>query len=130
MSVKRYELETENGFPWSEFMHEDAEGDYVLHSDYAALLARHNALVEELRQCKYEVEVWKKKPAMNVQSKYDALVEAVKAYLFRLEAYLPSAAHVLGQSLPAEKLREARAEVDRLIDNAGAADREGEENAN
>lgn len=47
MSVKRYDITSENCFPWGEFMEEDVEGEYVLHSDYADLLARHNALKEE-----------------------------------------------------------------------------------
>ena len=47
MSVKRYEL-TDNG------VEVFSDGRYVLHSDYAALLARHNALVEAVaweREC-------------------------------------------------------------------------------
>ena len=48
MSVKRYELETENGFPWGEFMHEDTEGDYVLHSDYAAIEEERDKLAQEV----------------------------------------------------------------------------------
>ena len=42
MSVKRYEL-TDNG------VEVFSDGRYVLHSDYAALLARHNALVEAVK---------------------------------------------------------------------------------
>lgn len=45
MSVKRYILD-ENTLMGGVDMLEDDDGDYVLHSDYAALLARHNALVE------------------------------------------------------------------------------------
>ena len=43
MSVKRYVL-GENILMGGMDMFEDDDGDYVLHSDYAALLARHNAL--------------------------------------------------------------------------------------
>ena len=43
MSVKRYEL-TGNG------VEVFSDGRYVLHSDYAALLARHNVLVEAVKK--------------------------------------------------------------------------------
>ena len=58
MSVKRYEL-TDNG------VEVFSDGRYVLHSDYAALLVRHNALVEAVkweRECEdvahWRYEVW------------------------------------------------------------------------
>ena len=44
MSVKRYTHDRSSYRP--SFMDEQSDGDYVLHSDYTALLARHNALVE------------------------------------------------------------------------------------
>ena len=43
MSVKKYEL-TDNG------VEVFSDGRYVIHSDYAALLARHNALEEALNE--------------------------------------------------------------------------------
>ena len=43
--VKRYTID-ENSLIGGMDMLEDDDGDYVLHSDYATLLARHNALVE------------------------------------------------------------------------------------
>lgn len=33
-------------------------------------------VADRVRQLEYEVDVWKKKPAMNVQRKYDALKDA------------------------------------------------------
>ena len=131
MSVEKYD--TGRGQDY-----ECSSGRYVLHSDYAALLARHNALVEELRQCKYEAEVWKKKPAMNVQRKYDALREAVawereccqdirplvawaRLYVLHGEDYVDAVAEALREIQDA-----ARADVDRLIANETTSDCNGE----
>lgn len=44
MNVKRYTHDRSSYRP--SFMDEQSDGDYVLHSDYATLLARHAALVE------------------------------------------------------------------------------------
>lgn len=74
-------------------MQESAFGPFVSYKDFFKLESDYAAL----------------------ESRHTALVEAVKTYLFCLEAYLPSAANVLGRSLPAERLRAARAEVDRLL---------------
>ena len=49
MSVKRYILD-ENTLMGGVDMFEDDDGDYVLHSDYAALLAHHNELEEALKE--------------------------------------------------------------------------------
>ena len=43
MSVKRYDLDYYDAT-------EDADGTFVLHSDYAALRARHNALREAVKK--------------------------------------------------------------------------------
>ncbi len=48
MSVKRYTHDRSAYKP--SFMDEQSDGNYVLHSDYAALLARHNALVEAVKK--------------------------------------------------------------------------------
>jgi hypothetical protein len=44
--VKRYDFHEDDKHQWWASITEQREGRYVLHSDYAALLARHNALVE------------------------------------------------------------------------------------
>ena len=47
MSVKRYDFDCYAFYDSARLsVNECEDGDYVLHSDYAALLARHNALVE------------------------------------------------------------------------------------
>ena len=47
MSVKRYDFDCYAFYDSARLdVQECEDGDYVLHSDYAALLARHNALVE------------------------------------------------------------------------------------
>ena len=54
MSVKRYSCNS-----WVHGMYEGEDAPYVLHSDYAALLARHNALreaVEWLLDC---LDAWR-----------------------------------------------------------------------
>ena len=48
MNVKRYTHDRSSYRP--SFMDEQSDGDYVLHSDYATILARHNALVEAVRK--------------------------------------------------------------------------------
>ena len=49
MSVKRYDIWEEHDYPWHSSMSEEESGVYVLHTDYADLLARHNALKEAVR---------------------------------------------------------------------------------
>ena len=55
MSVKRYDFDCYAFYDSARLsVNECDDGDYVLHSDYAALLARHNALVEAVaweREC-------------------------------------------------------------------------------
>lgn len=55
MSVKRYDFDCYAFYDSARLdVQECADGDYVLHSDYAALLVRHNALreaVEWEREC-------------------------------------------------------------------------------
>ena len=152
MSVKRYELTTEHCFPWGEFMCEDAEGDYVLHSDYAALLARHSALwnfYNQLESAMYEyekearVERMKRVAAERFAARYkeiattavarhNALREAVEwerefdevlVWLVQTGRYPRDMA---GKYDLANERECARAEVDRLIANESAADCKGE----
>ena len=55
MSVKRYDFDCYAFYDSARLsVNECEDGDYVLHSDYADLLARHNALVEAVaweREC-------------------------------------------------------------------------------
>ena len=55
MSITRYDLDANaDGYFDDPFMKVREQGKFILHSDYAALLARHNALVEAvawLREC-------------------------------------------------------------------------------
>lgn len=56
MSVKRYDFDcitSDYLLGASLDRTEVADGDYVLHSDYAALLARHNALREAVAKMRY-----------------------------------------------------------------------------
>ena len=57
MNVKRYDFDCYAFYDTARLnVNECEDGDYVLHSDYAALLARHNALVdavEWLVECEY-----------------------------------------------------------------------------
>ena len=47
MSITRYDLDANaDGYFDDPFMKVRKHGKFILHSDYAALLARHNALVE------------------------------------------------------------------------------------
>ena len=64
MSVKRYVLD-ESALTGGMEMFGDDDGDYVLHSDYAALLVSHNALREAvawerecIRQLDYVGKFW------------------------------------------------------------------------
>ena len=60
MSVKRYDFDcitSDYLLGASLDRTEVADGDYVLHSDYAALLARHNALVEAVKKMRSEMTV-------------------------------------------------------------------------
>lgn len=50
--VKRYTMD-ENSLMGGMDMFEDDDGEYVLHSDYATLLARHNALVKAVKWMLY-----------------------------------------------------------------------------
>ena len=55
MSITRYDLDSSaDGYFDDPFMKVRKQGKFVLHSDYAALLTRHNALVEAVaweREC-------------------------------------------------------------------------------
>ena len=93
MSVKRYDFDCYAFYDSARLsVNECEDGDYVLHSEYAALLARHNALREAVE--------WERK----AHSAYnDACAE---------DGY--------GQLVWAtENLTKARAEVDRLLNDAG-----------
>lgn len=97
MSVKRYDATR-----YVE-MREYSQGNYVLHSDYAALLASHNALREAVaweRECR---------EYHNLAAAWDELLST--------DAYCPD-------ELTAS-LKAARAEVDRLIANADDCEGEG-----
>ena len=51
MSVKRYDFDCYAFYDSARLtVQECDDGDYVLHSDYAALLARHNALREAVKK--------------------------------------------------------------------------------
>lgn len=65
-------------------------------------------IAAELERNLYIIEVWKRKPAMNVQRKHDSLREAVKKML---HADKPGV-------WDAQAFAAARAEVDRLIAEA------------
>ena len=97
MSVRRFDVYCNGGWDGCTTYEDDCDnGDYVTFADYAALLARHNALREAVaweRECS-EV-IW---PAYR-SSAYMELIDTKNA---------------------------ARAEVDRLIANESAADCEGE----
>ena len=64
MSVKRYTHHRSSYKP--SFMDEQGDGDYVIHSDYADLLARHNALVEAAKP----VAAWWRKERMFAEPPY------------------------------------------------------------
>ena len=66
MSVKRYEL-TDNG------VEVFSDGRYVLHSDYADLLARHNALKEAVaRERSFPLELVARNGTMKMHMEYQA----------------------------------------------------------
>ena len=67
MSVKRYTHHWSSYKP--SFMDEQGDGDYVIHSDYATLLARHNALKEALLQIKEYANGQNWKSIVNIVSK-------------------------------------------------------------
>lgn len=90
MSVNRYDFDCYAFYDSARLdVQECEDGDYVLHSDYAALLARHNALRDAVaweRECDY---LWEFGPVLsNIAN--DELLWSMKS---------------------------ARAEVDRLIAN-------------
>ena len=91
MSVKRYRPYIAHAEDTLEIigaaMKEHADGEYVLNSDYAALLASHNALRE-----------------------------AVKKYLHAHDIYGMRVAYTFGTSDEANIISAARAEVDRLLE--------------
>lgn len=104
MSVKRYTpkiniIESSEDIKVQLWELHDADGRYVLHSDYAALLASHNALREAV--------AWLRE------------VDDVREWL----AEFPWLRKWSGLD---QCVNEARAEVDRLIANEGSADCEGE----
>ena len=73
-------------------------GRYVLHFDYAALLARHNALVEAV--------AWERECCQDIRP----LVAWAGLYVLHGEDYVDAVAEALREIQDA-----ARAEVDRLI---------------
>ena len=87
----------------------DNTGDYVLHSDYAALLARHNALREAV--------AWERECCQDIRP----LVAWAGLYVLHGEDYVDAVAEALREIQDA-----ARAEVDRLIANETTADCKGE----
>ena len=98
MSVKRYILD-ENTLMGGVDMFEDDDGDYVLHSDYAALLARHNALREAV--------AWERECCQDIRP----LVAWAGLYVRHGEDYVDGVAEDL-RAIQAD----ARAEVDRLLE--------------
>lgn len=108
MSVKRYTIyynERERDM----YVAESQDGKYCLHSDYAALLARHNALREAV--------AWEMECCQDIRP----LFAWSGLYLRHGEGYVDGVAEDLRAIQEA-----ARAEVDRLIANEGSADCEGE----
>lgn len=91
MSVVRYD--TGRGQDY-----ECSSGRYVLHSDYAALLARHNALVEAV--------AWERECCQDIRP----LVAWAGLYVLHGEGYVDAVADALREIQDA-----ARAEVDRLL---------------
>lgn len=79
-------------------INECEDGDYVLHSDYAALLSRHNALVEAV--------AWERECCQDIRP----LVAWADLYVRHGEDYVDAVADDLCTIQDA-----ARAEVDRLI---------------
>ena len=55
MSVKRYIHDRSSYKP--SFMDERSDGNYVLHSDYASLLARHNALMDAVATARKQIQM-------------------------------------------------------------------------
>lgn len=92
MTVKRY------NYGFGLLLETEGDGMYVLHSDYASLLTRHNALMEAVAGMFAAQDAWAQKGGASYpdwadgRARYDA----------------------------------ARAEVDRLIANEGADDCKGE----
>ena len=107
MSVKRYDFDCYAFYDSARLsVNECDDGDYVLYSDYAALLARHNALVEAV--------AWERECCQDIRP----LVAWAGLYVLHGEAYVDAVAEALREIQDA-----ARAEVNRLI---AAADCKGE----
>lgn len=96
MNVKRYTHDRSSYRP--SFMDEQSDGDYVLHSDYAALLARHAAPVEAV--------AWERECCQDIRP----LVAWAGLYVLHGEDYVDAVAEALREIQGA-----ARAEVDRLL---------------
>lgn len=78
MSVKRYDLDgNADGYFDDPFMKLREDGKFILHSDYATLLARHNALVERFTEMHQSVE-YSEMALYERTLGYNALVEAVR----------------------------------------------------
>lgn len=59
MSVKRYDFDCYAFYDSARLsVNECEDGDYVLHSDYADLLARHNALMEAVKEYMRADDAW------------------------------------------------------------------------
>ena len=121
MSVKRYEPNVYEvlGGQYECEMSEDDHGDYVLHSDYAALLARHNALREAektISECLQDTAF-----RAGVNAGWNAALLPTD-----LEACAKKAELLADPCNRLATLKAARAEVDRLIANESAADCKGE----
>lgn len=80
-----------------------ADGEHVRHSDYKALLARHNALVEAV--------AWERECCQDIRP----LVAWARLYMLHWEDYVDAVAEALREIQDA-----ARAEVDRLISGTPA----------
>lgn len=94
MSVKRYDFDCYAFYDRARLnVNECADGDYVLHSDYESLLARHNALVEAVAALLREQNVL----TSVTRSTYDPV-------------------QLMDRSEQRDKVRSARAEVDRLLE--------------
>lgn len=99
MSVKRYDFDCYAFYDSARLnINECEDGDYVLHSDYAALLARHNALVEAV--------AWERECCQDIRP----LVAWAGLYVLHGEDYVDAVAEALREIQDA-----ARAEVDHLL---------------
>ena len=74
MPVKRYDFDCYAFYDSARLTAQECDdGDYVLHSDYAALLARHTALVEAVVKFCAEVDL--------VDDEYPATTEQLENYI-------------------------------------------------